>query len=130
MAGSMSGVSHMINLAPASCAGAFVFCGALPRRGAFKATSRTPGRSCATEAQEDQALTGESPAGSRLPPSLSLIPTLIPLWAKSGHRGELKECPLYPQKRTSLRAVQRNRGVRVVPKADIARAQMVGAMVG
>ena len=23
-----------------------------------------------------------------------------PLWVKSGHRGQLKECPLYPQKRT------------------------------
>src|SRR6516225_9992832 len=25
----------------------------------------------------------------------------MPLWVKSGHRGRLKECPLYPQKRTS-----------------------------
>src|SRR6516225_9152008 len=29
--------------------------------------------------------------------------TQCPLWAKSRHRGELRECPLYPQKRTLSR---------------------------
>src|SRR6516165_2557595 len=27
------------------------------------------------------------------------------LWVKSGHRGQLKECPLYPQKQTLLSAI-------------------------
>src|SRR6516162_9247020 len=28
-----------------------------------------------------------------------------PLWVKSGHRGELKQCPLYPQKQTWISTV-------------------------
>src|SRR6516225_6630401 len=31
-------------------------------------------------------------------------PQPCPLWVKSGHRGQLKQCLLYPQKRTLLRA--------------------------
>src|SRR5262249_29888928 len=31
-----------------------------------------------------------------------------PLWVKSGHQGQLNECPLYPQKRTSPTAIARS----------------------
>src|SRR6516225_10505825 len=31
-----------------------------------------------------------------------------PLWVNNGHRGYLKECPLYPQKRTSVERVGRS----------------------
>ena len=37
------------------------------------------------------------------------------LWVNNGHRGQLKECPLYPQKQT----FQDGHDVRFVPKADI-----------
>src|SRR5262249_25113393 len=37
------------------------------------------------------------------------------LWVNNGHLGQLKECPLYPQKQT----FQDGHDVRFVPKADI-----------
>jgi hypothetical protein len=32
----------------------------------------------------------------------TIIGTECPLWVNNGHRGKLEECPLYPQKRTSV----------------------------
>src|SRR5262249_51443100 len=36
-------------------------------------------------------------------------PPPCPLWVISGHRGQLNECPLYPQKRTSIERSERVR---------------------
>src|SRR5215469_9908953 len=43
---------------------------------------------------------------------------LCPLWVKSGHRSTSAQCPLYPQKRTSLSVTGMSR---FVPKAEVGR---------
>src|SRR5262249_2859540 len=35
----------------------------------------------------------------------TILRTECPLWVNNGHRGKLGECPVYPQKRTSLEPV-------------------------
>jgi len=45
----------------------------------------------------------ETPAASWLPPPEEVDRVgRCPLWVKSGHRGQFKECPLYPRKRTLI----------------------------
>src|SRR6516162_6778418 len=52
---------------------------------------------------------GLSPLNSRVgtAPSLVAIGCSCPLWVNNGHRGYLKECPLYPRKQTARLAVPR-----------------------
>ena len=43
------------------------------------------------------------------------MPLQCPLWVKSGHQGQLNECPLSPRKRTSFGGGQRRSGIRPAP---------------
>jgi hypothetical protein len=51
-----------------------------------------------------------------------------PLWVRSGHRGWLKECPLYPQKQTliervGMSALCQKRTLAVQENSDLSRRQ-------